>query len=442
MSITEQELTDYFQHKFTDFSKKSNGNLIPEIKELREDAIEKFSQLGFPLKKTEEYKYTPITRSILKSVSLDTDHPSEATMLPPFGEHLMPELDGFLLVYWNGRLVFKSEDIPDGLEIEQFNELTPARQNEILGYLSSLGDLNTDVFASLNTAFINQGSLIKIAEGAKIEQPIVIYHFFDGGSINTYSQTRHLIVSGKNSEATILEVNKNINSELEVFQNAVTEVFLDEAARLHLHKLQTNCEGAIIVDNTSINQERNSYLNCNTITTGGKMIRNNLNISINGEYCEAHMTGLYLLRDKDHVDNHTKVDHRIANSFSNELYKGIIDESATGVFNGKIFVQPDAQKTNAFQSNKNILLSNSANMNTKPQLEIWADDVKCSHGATTGQLDEEQIFYLRARGLDEQQAKGLLLYAFAKECLENINVQQVQSHLEAVTSERLHNSMS
>ena len=180
MSVTEQELTDYFQHKFTNLNKESKGNLIPEIEELREEAIEKFSQLGFPLKKTEEYKYTPITRSILKSLRLDSEQPTEATMLPPFGEHLMPELDGLLLVYWNGKLVFKSEDIPDELLIEQFNELTPDHQNEILGYLSSLSNLNADVFASLNTAFINQGSLIKIADGAIIEQPIAIYHFFDG----------------------------------------------------------------------------------------------------------------------------------------------------------------------------------------------------------------------------------------------------------------------
>jgi Fe-S cluster assembly protein SufD len=167
------------------------------------------------------------------------------------------------------------------------------------------------------------------------------------------------------------------------------------------------------------------------------MIRNNLNISINGEHCESHLFGLYIVKGNDHVDNHTVVDHRIANSYSNELYKGIINDSGTGVFNGKIFVQPDAQKTNAFQSNKNLLLSDKASMNTKPQLEIWADDVKCSHGATTGQIDSEQIFYLRSRGLDEQQAKGMLLYAFATDFLKQISLPVLKDYLENVVADNL-----
>jgi Fe-S cluster assembly protein SufD len=168
------------------------------------------------------------------------------------------------------------------------------------------------------------------------------------------------------------------------------------------------------------------------------MVRNNLNISVDGEHCETHMYGLYMLNDKTHVDNHTTVDHRVANCYSNELYKGIIDDRATGVFNGKIYVRPHAQKTNAFQSNKNLLLSDDASMNTKPQLEIWADDVKCSHGATTGQLDNEQMFYLRARGLDETQARGLLLYAFAHETLEHVSSEALKSYLEEVIAHRLY----
>jgi Fe-S cluster assembly protein SufD len=168
------------------------------------------------------------------------------------------------------------------------------------------------------------------------------------------------------------------------------------------------------------------------------MIRNNINISVDDENCEAHMYGLYLLNGKSHVDNHTVVDHRKPNSFSNELYKGIVDEKANGVFNGKIFVRQEAQKTNAFQSNNNILLSDSATVNTKPQLEIWADDVKCSHGCTVGQMDEEAIFYLRARGIDERSAKAMLLYAFSKDVLENISVEPLRAHLDQLVSDRLH----
>ena len=247
------------------------------------------------------------------------------------------------------------------------------------------------------------------------------------------SNKRHLFTPIAGAIATALTPGQTV-----LAQNDDSEVFLEENAQLNIHKIQTECSGAILVDNTNINQKNNSQLYCNTITTGGTIIRNNLNVTINGEYCESHINGLYLLKGNDHVDNHTMVDHRIANSYSNELYKGIIDDSATGVFNGKIFVQPDAQKTNAFQSNKNLLLSDKASMNTKPQLEIWADDVKCSHGATTGQLDSDQVFYMRARGLNEQQARGLLLYAFATEFLQHISsIPVLKVHLEKAIASRL-----
>ena len=174
MAITEKELTTYFQNKFSDLKDNSIGGQIPEIKELREKALEQFSQLGFPMKKSEEYKYTPITKSLMKSMKLESDIPSEATMLPPFGEHLMPSLDGFLLVYWNGRLAFKSEELPKGLTVEQFDELDSNHQDKILNYVASLSELNTDAFASLNTAFLNRGSVISIPDGVEIDRPIII----------------------------------------------------------------------------------------------------------------------------------------------------------------------------------------------------------------------------------------------------------------------------
>jgi Fe-S cluster assembly protein SufD len=442
MSITEKELRKHFESRYLDFTKRLNGNQLPEITEIRNEAIKKFSQQGFPLNRDEEYKYTPITRSLLKSIKIGAEQTVEAAMVPPVGEHLLPDLKGFILVFWNGKLVYRSDDLPAEIELTQLGELNTAQQNNFIKYLATLSNLQSDAFASLNTAFINQGSIIRVKEGAVVDQPIIIYHLSDGSLGTIYTQTRHLVIAEKNSQATLVEINKNTSPNLQVFQNAVSEIFLDQEARLNLYKLQTNCDKTILVDNTSINQQQQSFVSCSTITTGGSMIRNNLNITINGEHCESHMYGLYLVQGKDHVDNHTTVDHRVANSFSNELYKGIIDDSATGVFNGKIFVQQDAQKTNAFQSNKNILLSDKASMNTKPQLEIWADDVKCSHGATTGQLDKDQVFYLRARGLDEKQARGLLLYAFATELLENISIPVLKEHLEKIISTRLYQEQS
>ncbi len=438
MSITEKELRDHFTNKFGDFSKTLNGSQPAEISNLRREAIEAFAAQGFPLAKNEEYKYTPLTKVLLKSLKLDPVQPAEAGVIPPFNEHLIPELDGHLLVYWNGKLAYRSEDTPKGLVIEQLDSLDHARQREVRKYLATLTNYQSDAFAALNTAFFKHGSLVKIAKDTTLDEPLIIYHLSDGQSGPTYTQTRHLLVAGENSRATLVEININLKSNQSTFYNAVSEVFLEEGAQLYFHKIQSKCSGAIIVDNTHLHQENNSQLHCTTVTTGGTIIRNNLNITINGEHCESHINGLYLIKGNDHVDNHTVVDHRIANSYSNELYKGIIDDSGTGVFNGKIFVQPDAQKTNAFQSNKNLLLSDKASMNTKPQLEIWADDVKCSHGATTGQIDSDQVFYLRSRGLDKQQAKGLLLYAFATEFLEHISLPVLKDYLEKVIADMLH----
>ena len=442
MSTTEKELRDHFSQKFADFRKSMNGSQIDQIKQLRVRAMETLTEHGFPLARDEEYKYTPITRTLLKSVEFTADYPTEPAIVPPFSEHLLPGLKGYTLVFWNGRLVYNSHDSTDELLVEPLDQLNPEQQNRLCGYLGKLINSRADAFAALNTAFLNQGCAITIKPGASTELPLIIYHLSDGSQGTVYSQSRHLVLAGKNSRATVIEIFKNLSTESESFHNTACEIFLEENARLTLYKIQTDCTESILVDNTHIDQRSNSQLFCNTISTTGKMIRNNLSISVNGEYCESHMNGLYLLNQKSHVDNHTLVDHRMANSFSNELYKGIVDDTATGVFNGKIYVQQDAQKTNAFQSNKNILLSDRASVNTKPQLEIWADDVKCSHGATTGQLDPDQVFYLRSRGLDEQQARGLLLYAFATEFLDNISVPELQDHLQKVIADRLYHQKS
>ena len=437
MSITEKELRDHFTEKFNTLSKGRNEVQTPEITGIQAEAIAAFSQHGFPLRSNEEYKYTPLTKALLNSININPIKSKEASVVPPFSEHLLPELKGYLLVYLNGQMVYLSEDIPEGLVVQQLENLDQSELKEIGKHLGKQGNWQKDPFSALNTAFFQQCTVVKVGKGVKLDRPIIIYHLSDGNMGTIYTQSRHLIIAEENSQTKLIEISKNITTGHQVFHNTVCEVYLKERAQLSFNKIQTACENALIVDNTFINQDKNSLLRCATVTTSGNIIRNNLNIAINGEHCESHMNGLYLVSNKAHVDNHTMVDHKTANSFSNELYKGIIDDVATGVFNGKIFVQPNAQKTNAFQSNKNILLSDKASMNTKPQLEIWADDVKCSHGATTGQLDADQVFYLRARGLDQQQARGLLLYAFATEILEHIQDLALREYLERVIADHL-----
>ena len=225
--------------------------------------------------------------------------------------------------------------------------------------------------------------------------------------------------------------------EHKTLKNQVDEIILGENAQGSLYKIQDDCETSYAVGETKVYQPNNSRFSAITITLNGAVIRNNLNIDVDGEGCEANMYGLYLTKGKTHVDNQTEVDHIKPNSYSNELYKGIMDENSKGVFNGKIYVRREAQKTNAFQSNNNVLLSDTATVNTKPQLEIWADDVKCSHGCTIGQLDEEAVFYLRSRGIEEDSARAMILRAFAREVLEKIEYQGLKEYVENEITKRL-----
>ncbi len=222
------------------------------------------------------------------------------------------------------------------------------------------------------------------------------------------------------------------------FSNLVTEAVVLENSELNFYSIQNDTGNRYQYNLTQFHQSNFSRINTFTFTLSGKLIRNNLQLSLDGEGIESHMYGLYLLNNDTLADNHTVVDHKKANSFSNELYKGIMDGNSKGVFNGKIYVRPNAQKTNAFQANRNILLTDKATVNTKPQLEIWADDVKCSHGCTTGQLDEEALFYLQTRGISKETARAMMLYAFAGEILDNVKHAELKTYLDQLVSERLH----
>jgi Fe-S cluster assembly protein SufD len=254
---------------------------------------------------------------------------------------------------------------------------------------------------------------------------------------NVLAQTRNLIIAETNSKATIIEKYRSIDSQHHTFTNAVTEIFVAPNAHLDHYKVQNEEKNASQINTTQVYQKSDSHFSNTTITLNGSLIRNNLNIALFGSNCEAYMNGLYMPNENMHVDNHTLADHQLPHSYSNELYKGILDGKATGVFNGKIYVRQDAQKTNAFQSNKNILLSETATVNTKPQLEIWADDVKCSHGCTVGAMDEEPLFYLRARGVPFNEARAMLMFAFAEDVLSRIKVEALRTYIERKIQQRL-----
>lgn len=292
-----------------------------------------------------------------------------------------------------------------------------------------------DGIQALNTAFVHNGIFIHIKQGEITEHPVYIYHI-TVSETNLFSQPRILVHAGENAQVQIVETHKSFGNT-ESFSNQVIEVVLEKAAVVEYYKIQNDKKTTSQVCTTHFRQVGKSYIHAVTISLDGDIIRNNLNVSMEAERSEVHLYGLYFLKGTTHVDNHTVVDNVMPNCESNQLYKGIINDHGTAVFNGKIFVQRLAQKTNAYQSNKNILLSDTATVNSKPQLEIFADDVKCSHGCTVGRLDEEGLFYLRSRGISEKIARSLLVHSFAVDILEHIKLIPVRDYVDALISERL-----
>jgi Fe-S cluster assembly protein SufD len=306
----------------------------------------------------------------------------------------------------------------------------------VLKHLGHSSHYLKDGINALNTAFVQGGVFIHVKKGRVPEHPVYIYNIADARTVNVFAQPRSLVHIAENAQVQLIETYSTIGRS-ESFTNQVMEIVVEKDALLEYYKIQNDAVTSNQVSTTHIRQTGKSYIHTVTISLNGGIIRNNLNVVLEAEYCEAHLYGLYFQHGQTHVDNHTVVDNVTPHSFSNELYKGILNDKASAVFNGKIFVRPQAQKTNAYQSNKNILLSSDASVNTKPQLEIFADDVKCSHGCTIGRLDEEGLFYLRSRGIDEKIARSLLVHAYAIDILEHIKPLSVRDYVNQLISERL-----
>lgn len=406
-----------------------SGKSFSNFEQKRKEALKSLAALGLPAAKNEEYKFTPITRILEKNFSFTSAKPAGIV-----DENVLLKGDFRRLVFVNGVLSEKLSDLTpaNGLTIAPL-----AAANDKVGKkFGSLLNHEVNAFAAWNTAAWEAGVYIAVEAGKVIEQPIVIQHVIDSSAGEVVSVVRNLIHVAKSAEVTIIETFHSTGSNPD-FLNLATETFVEENAGLNYYSLQNNKGNHYLHNQHEIHQEKSSRVSSYTFSLDGKLIRNNLHLALDGENIESHMYGLYLIAGETLADNHTVADHRKAHSFSNELYKGIVDGNAKGVFNGKIYVRPNAQKTNAFQANRNILLSDRATVNTKPQLEIWADDVKCSHGCTSGQLDEEALFYLQARGISKDKAKAMMLYAFAGEVLDNIRNDYMKTLVEEMVAKRL-----
>ncbi len=301
-------------------------------------------------------------------------------------------------------------------------------------YFNKIAQENS--LTSLNTAFAKEGAYIYIPKGKAVSKPIQIIHLATGNEANSMLQPRNLIVAEENSEVQIIERHQSLGSN-PVFTNSVTEIYAGKRAMVDYYKIQNDRDEASIIDNTHIDQHDNSEVSVHTFSFGGKLTRNNLNFYQNGEHINSILKGITIIEGKQHVDHNTLVHHKQPNCESHQDYKGIFDESSTGVFNGKIVVDRIAQKINAYQSNNNILVSDKATINSKPQLEIFADDVRCSHGCTIGQLDEDALFYMRARGIGKKEARALLMYAFANTVLESVKIPQIKTRITKLIANKI-----
>ena len=382
-------------------------------------AYSKFIELGFPSVKNEEWKYTSLKKIIAKSFEIENQ--GEQITDQEIKDNSL-ELDN-KVVFLNGELYQKPTI--SGVKIEKN-----------IDHSSSYNDAIT----ALNAALAKNGYSITVSENTIVDQPLEILFLTKNKSENL-SQYRNEIIVKKNSNIKIIEQVKNLSNNL-CFSNMFTNINLEEKAIIEVNKLQNNNESQIIVDNTNINQETGSNSTLNTLLFGGSFTRNNLSFSQNGERCESNMNGVVILDNVEFADNHTYMDHLKANCESNELYKGIYLGQSKGVFNGKIMVRPDAQKINAFQANNNLLLSDDSSINSKPQLEIYADDVKCSHGCTIGQLDEDAIFYMNTRGISKEDAKAILTYAFASDALNKISIPHLYDVAKDLISKKLNVDLS
>ncbi|MFZ6011882.1 MAG: Fe-S cluster assembly protein SufD, partial [Bacteroidota bacterium] len=405
---------------------------------LRSEALGLFQQHGLPGHKHEEYKHTPITRELEKNFSF-ANSPAPGP-LHDISRFQIAGIEANILVFIDGVYSADHSKIiskPGDVTIMRLEEALAANNKVAHQHFAKYINFKNDAFAAWNTAAWNHGLFVHVPDNTILEQPIIIHHISHATAGEVVAVNRNLVVTGKSSESTFIEKFDSVGNGNH-FLNLVNEVVVGENAGVNLYTIQNDEGNRYQFNLTEIYQHQSSRVNTFTFSLHGRVMRNNLHLQLDGEGIESHMYGLYLLGKDTIADNHTVVDHKKPNSFSNELYKGIMEENSKGVFNGKIFVRPNAQKTNAFQANRNILLTDKATVNTKPQLEIWADDVKCSHGCTSGQLDGEATFYLQSRGISKETAQAMMLYAFAGEVLDSVKNPSIKDYIDSVISDRLH----
>ncbi len=436
MTTAIKENQEIYLEYFRELERQTN---VPEwLARLRTEAIECFLELGFPTTRDEEWKYTnvaPIARTGFEPAQAV----AAASVAELVAKHPLAELDCPRLVFVNGKLTPELSSLSQleaAVKAMSLRKAVAGGLAPIEEHLARYAGYAAHSFAALNTAFIQDGAFIQIPKRTALPKPIYLLYVTLPGVKPATACPRNLILVGRESQVTLIEGYLGFG-ESAYLTNAVTEIVLGENSVLEHVKLEGENAAAFHVATVKIHLARNASAHATTVAFGGRLAREDTTTVLGGEGGEATLNGLYVLRAEQHVDNHTTLDHAQPHCSSRELYKGILDGKSTGVFNGKIIVRPDAQKTDSKQSNKNLLLSEDATINTKPQLEIYADDVKCTHGATVGQIDAEALFYLRSRGIGQPEARNLLTVAFANDVLDKIKYARLRQQLKDTIFERL-----
>ena len=407
------------------------------IHNIRTSAIKKFQDLGFPSKKLENWKYTSLNQVLKEDYTVFAKQ-KNVINFKKVKDYFIDNIESYKIVFVDGYFdPFLSQTSHEGIDICIMSAaLNKAKYSDVIKkYFNKISD-EKDSLTSLNTAFSKEGVYIHVPKNTLVEKPVEVVHIATGNEAALMLQPRNLIVIEENSEIEIVESHRSLTSN-PIFTNSVTEIFADKNTNIDYYKIQNDNSTSSLIDSTFISQKRNSDVKVHTFSFGGKLTRNNLSFVQENESINSTMNGLTIIDYRQHVDHHTLVHHANPNCESHQDYKGIFSGKSTGVFNGKIIVDKIAQKTNAFQQNNNILLEDNATVNSKPQLEIFADDVKCSHGCTIGQLDTDALFYLRARGIPKKEAKALLTYAFANNILESVKIPELKSKIKNIIAKKL-----
>lgn len=431
-AILDHEFIDWTKTHFQMLESSLNGSTKLPFHKIRKSAAAQFAKLGLPTTRSEEWKYTNILPIFKNQFTLPS---SQVTVRKEQVEALGFEgLHDKMIVLINGRFSKELSTLSlddQQIRIESLASALAKGDPVVEAHLSKYADFADEPFVALNTAFTTDGTLVHIPDNAAMPHSVHLCHLTVSEEGATIASPRTLVVVGKNSQAHLIESYHSL-AENAYLTNAVSEIVVDEGATVEHIKVQLEGKSAYHIAASTIHQAAKSCFSSVNVDLGGAIVRNNLNVILDDEEAEAHLYGFFRAVGSQLIDSHTFIDHAKPNCESNELYKGILDNSAKGVFNGKVLVRQDAQKTNAFQESKCLLLTDDAVMYAKPQLEIFADDVKCSHGATVGQLDEDALFYLRSRGIGEEKANSILRHAFASDIFDRIEVDGVKSRLESI----------